>query len=205
MLSKIIPLLIVIALSQISLFLPEAMAATSAKKLCANSKGAIVIKSKCSKSEKSVSPSTFKQVLSTVDGLSGPAGVQGIEGSVGAQGPQGSQGVPGVKGPKGTLNLAACRVTSEGYDSNFFNLSNPVLYAEAYCNPSTEFILEDEYKVIVFPGSVGTDIAIQARSPYHQTINGDTREYAVGVFANRINIVGNGAYELRVRAICCPR
>lgn len=204
MLSKIvrIALLLIIVVSPL---LPDANAATASKKLCVNKKGAITIKSTCSKGEKAISPKSFNQLLATVQDIAGPVGPQGVIGPVGPAGPEGSQGVVGVKGPKGTLNLAACRVSTTGYASNFFTTSNPVLYAETYCNPSTEFILEDQYRVNVFPGSEGTDIAIQGRLPYYQTFGSDTREYGVGVYANRINISGSGAYEFLVNAICCPR
>lgn len=194
-------------------FVEMSFAATITKKLCVNSKGVIQIRSSCKKSEKVFTTTTLNQMIpSSLEaagpaGAAGPEGPQGIAGAMGAQGAQGIQGVPGVKGGKGITNLAACRVSSAGdsYKTNFANPANGALYAEVYCNQYTEFVLEDEYRVNLIPGSAGTDVAIQGRDPYVQNVNGDTREYAVGVYANRINIGGQGIFELIVRAVCCPR
>jgi Collagen triple helix repeat (20 copies) len=144
-------------------------------------------------------------------GQSGPvgsAGVVGLKGSVGptgASGAQGQQGIQGVKGPPGQLDLSGCRVTPSSFTSNFLSPANAVLYTEVYCNPTTEFLLEDDAVVAAFPGSEGTRSVIQWRLTYTQNVNGDIRDYGVGIYANRYLTVGQGILNLTVRGICCPR
>ena len=188
----------------------EARAATSAKKVCVNSTGVIAIKSKCKKGEKLLSALTLNQTISVSPEAAGPIGPQGAIGIQGEIGPIGTglpgiQGVQGIKGVKGQIDLSACRITTAASDSNFFNFSNAILYAEVFCSPSTEFILEDESKVSFFPGSEGTRVALQGRSTYTQNIGGDVRDYGVGIYANRFLTVGTGAFQFSVRAVCCPR
>lgn len=188
--------------------LETADAATSGKSVCVNRKGAIVVRAKCKKREKTLSAASLSELISkSIDdaGLIGPQGSPGVQGATGPIGPLGPQGIVGGKGPKGQIDLSACHVSSEGYSTNFFNTGNPVLYVEAGCHPTAEFLLEDEYRVTTFPGSSGTDVAIQARISFSQDVSGDTREYAVGIYANRVNVGGLGAFELIMRAICCPR
>lgn len=184
-------------------------AATSAKKVCVNAKGAILIRTKCRSGEKLLSTLTLNQTIASSQdaaGLAGPQGIAGIEGVAGPVGPSGPVGIQGGKGADGQLNLSACRVVDNGYDTNFSNPSNSILYAEVFCNPSTEFLLEEDSRVdTIFQESSGTRAALQGRFPYFQTINGDVKEYGVGVFANRFLTVGNGILELKVRAVCCPR
>lgn len=193
------------------LSLADCFAASAARKVCVKSDGSILVKAKCKKGETLLSSASLNKTIATSQDAAGPSGspgvtgIKGITGNIGVAGPQGAQGVVGPKGAPGQINFSACRLTTQAYDTNFQVPSNPVLYAEVSCNPNTEYILEDESIVSIFPDSAGTKVVLQGRLPFHQNINGDVREYAVGIFANRFATGGSGIYELLVRAVCCPR
>lgn len=195
----------------ITISVTEVFAASAAKNVCVKGDGTIFVRAKCRKGEKVLSSLSLNQSIATSQEAAGPAGPQGVvgapgnTGSSGNPGPQGVQGVTGVKGAPGQINFDGCYLTSVDYKSNFPNPSNSVLYAEAYCNPSTEYLLMDDSRVNLFPDSVGSKVALQGRLPFYQVINGDEREYAVGIYANRFQTVGMGIFELQVRGICCPR
>lgn len=180
-------------------------------KACVDANGVILIRSKCKKSEKLLSALMLNREISGSQALAGPTGSQGPEGitgdtgNVGLGGATGPQGIPGSKGVPGELSFSACRLTVEQYTTNFSNPANPILYAEVFCDENTEFLLADESRVFFFPASTGTKVALQARSPYYKTINGDEREYGVGIYANRTSSVGDGTYQFIVRGVCCPR
>lgn len=208
-------------LSKITLLLPAILlfigvtsthaVAASSKKLCVDQAGKIFVRGKCKKGETLFSAVSLNQSIASSQDAAGPAGLQGESGGkgdigpVGPEGPQGAQGAVGEKGAPGELNFNGCRITSEGYDSNALNTTNSVLYAEVFCNPNTEYLLEDESRVNFLPGSVGSRAVLQGRLPYHHSVNGDEREYGVGIYANRFLVVGPGLFELIVRGVCCPR
>ena len=194
----------------------EVQAATKAQKICVNSAGAIAIKSKCKKNEKLLSALTLNQTIATSQEAAGPIGIQGEAGPQGPTGPQGAtgpignspqgpQGIQGAKGFRGQIDLSACRLTSEYYISNFPNENDAILYGEVSCNPNTEFLLEEESIVTPIFNSDGTRVALQGRFSDIQNVNGDIRVYKVGIFANRFLKVGKGYFDLRIRAVCCPR
>jgi hypothetical protein len=155
--------------------------------------------SRCGKGEKRVAMKDLIQQAVTSSTFTGQAGPQG------PQGPQGSQGVPGLKGEPGQLNLSACRVTPLSYVLNFINSGNSILYAEVFCDPNNELLLEDEAKVSIFSNSTGTKAALQGRLTYTQNVGGDTRDCGIGIYANRFATVGQGAFDLSLRGLCCPR
>ena len=185
--------------------------AAPSKSICVSAKGDITIKSKCSKKEKALSALVLNQEIATNQGAAGPAGapgitgILGVTGSAGPVGQQGAQGTTGSTGAVGQLDFASCRLSSQGYDTNFFNSSNQILYAEAYCDENSEFLLLDESAVKFFPSATGSKSVLQGRFTYTKNIGGDTRDYGVGIYANRFLSVGDGAFELTVRAVCCPR
>ncbi len=197
--------------SLVVLLYSDCHAATSAKVVCVRGDGSILVRAKCRKGEKLLSSVTLNQSIASSQDAAGPQGVPGIQGVVGAvgpigvQGPQGPAGVVGIKGAPGQVDFSGCRMTGQDYRSNFFTPSNPILYAEVFCNQFTEYLLQDESVVNFYPDSAGTKVALQGRLTYQQNVGGDTREYGVGVYANRFSIVGTGAFEFYVRGVCCPR
>lgn len=186
-------------------------AKSAAKNVCVKSDGSIFVRPKCKRKEVVLSSITLNQTIANSQDAAGPAGpvgatgVVGSKGATGATGPQGGPGAIGAKGPRGEVNFDACRLTSQSFTSNFLTPNNSVLYAEVYCGQYTEYLVEDEAVVSLFPDSTGTKVVLQGRLPYHETVGGDKREYAVGYYANRFTIVGSGVYSLSVRAFCCPR
>lgn len=189
----------------------SAHAKQGGKKLCITASGEVLLRSKCRKTERPLSPSTLVETITVSPDAAGPqgpageAGVTGPIGAQGAQGPQGPQGPAGTqKGPKGQIDLTGCRVVSAS-DNNILNPANPVQYAEAFCNASTEFVLEDGATVNTILNSTGTKVAIQGRSGDVTDIAGDKKPSSVGVYANRFFTAGQGIYTLEVKAVCCPR
>ena len=206
MLHEVKTLLFIFISLAVGLLSTEAFAATKPQVVCSNSKGALIVRKKCRSGEQLLS----SQLLSSLTMNSGLVKSAGIQGTPGVTGPQGAAGSAGGKGVKGTIDFSGCRLTAEGYDTNFFSpASTNVLSTTVSCDPNTEFLFDESYLVRTFPASAGTKAFVQVRSPFQATIVGDTRDYAVTIYANRESSAGSGsfsgAFELLVTGICCPR
>lgn len=201
-------LVILFIFGVLSFYAPSCFALQSGKKLCVQANGNVQARTRCRKVEKELSGSALNEAISVSSEAQGPAGAVGVGGVSGIQGPQGPAGPAGQagtqKGPKGQIDLAGCRV-AEGFRANLDNPTKASLYAEAFCNGSTEFVLEDSYVVSFFNGTAGTKVVIQGRTADITDVGGDKRESSVGVTATRLSSVGNGAFQLVVKAVCCPR
>jgi len=189
--------------------LPSSVYAATTKQVCLTAKGALFVRSKCRRGEKVFSATTFNQTVQSSAQAAGPAGpigvqgIQGVLGQLGLQGNQGPRGIAGIKGPKGTIDFSGCRIATAS-TSNFANPANPSTSTFVTCNPNTEFVYDDDYKITVVPFSTGTEVFIQSRISTTNTIAGDTREYQIDVQALRTTTVGSGIYILDLRAVCCP-
>jgi hypothetical protein len=195
MLSKIIKNSIIVLLL-VGLIQPV-QAATRKQLLCLDASGQIQARKKCLSTETVFNIATLTQQIS-----------QSIGGtSVGPKGPTGNKGAKGdagVKGAKGLIDFSACRVIIAN-DSNFLTPSDGDLSTIMTCDPNSEFLFDEEYKVTALPNSIGTTAYIQSNSSTTYNSLGDTRRYEVSIYANRDKFVGAGMYQLQTRAICCPR
>lgn len=200
----LITILLVVAFFAVS----DAYAAkTKPRKVCISSSGELLVKSKCTEGETLLSAAKLNQFINgsakTV-GPKGPEGIVGPQGPPGLQGDKGEQGQAGSKGIKGLIDFSGCRmITAQG--NNIFIPANSGVFATATCDPENEFVFEDDVSQFIFPGSEGSKIFIQGRLTNTNTIVGDTREYEVTYYANRLVTVGQGMYILNVRVLCCPR
>ena len=207
MLSKVI-LRSLIAIAGAFLALPvENAAAANGKAVCVNSDGSLVVRTRCTRKQKRFAPITLAEGVNTSPLASGPTGPQGgagLNGPTGPSGAQGPTGSAGVKGPKGRIDLSACYVTSNS-TSNLFNPSTASVAIDVFCNPNTEFLLEEDVSAVAFTGSTGTTAFIQSRSGYDAEIAGDLRSYGVQHVMVRLTSGGAGAFIVNARGICCPR
>ncbi len=206
MLSALRTITIAIAL----LALPNAAFAAKTAKVCVTDKGEIFVRSKCLKNEKILSAPVLNSLISSdiaaagAPGEQGVVGVTGIKGPIGPQGPLGPQGIAGIQGIKGLIDFSGCRQVAGG-SSNILLPSQTLVTTSVFCDPSFEFLLNDEFVTLPFGNSAGSKIFIQNRSTETQTIAGDTKEYGVTYTSNRLTSVGSGIYVLNIKGLCCPR
>jgi len=71
-------------------------------RICQNSKGELLVRTKCKKSESRLDASALlAKPTDNVSSLAGPPGADGPQGPEGIQGPAGPEGMPGPEGPQG--------------------------------------------------------------------------------------------------------